>query len=281
MCLSKRANFCVHNATPSTTMPCFCEICIGKAFPVESVNRHVHRRNMHIYNANQACFLGVDPAFLATPRLHGTIYDVAVGRNYDDAHNATEKCVVKWVRRDHLHQCSMNHFYFTKQTCRMAAEIIAAFVRQICTRGYSILLNKPKVWKCDWRETLGERKVLVEPYLSNFEKFNSNSGWMCDSSRTYEKVAQALSHFSYAWSHHKLLLCDLQGTVEHNTIIFTDPSIHSLHAGQYGCTDRGRRGIRNFMEFHKCNRMCSHLPLPRDRKVFFHPTEATQSSCLE
>jgi len=237
--------------------------------------RSSESRRSKVFRENNASLLGVDPSFLNSPRLHGTVYDVAVGRNYD-GHKAGTKCVVKWVRSDHTGCDETNHFLATRRTCHVAADMISAFSKQTCTRGYTILLNKPNIWKCNSDASCGEKKVLVEPYLSNFQKLNSNSGWVKDSPRTYEKVAHALSHFSHAWSGGKMLLCDLQGAVVDYSIILSDPAIHSTHAGQFGCSDLGKDGIRNFMQFHKCNGMCSHLPLPEDRKILFHPVQSTR-----
>ena len=51
-------------------------------------------------------------------------------------------------------------------------------------------------------------KVLIEPWLPNFAKYNSNNGWKDESN----KSMQALSHFSYEYSDGKYLICDLQAS---------------------------------------------------------------------
>ena len=72
----------------------------------------------------------------------------------------------------------------------------------------SIKLNIPAVWEQDreYHSVVGQ-KVLVEPFIDSFQKFNSNSG-AADITAT---VAQALSHYSYHVSDGTELLCDLQG----------------------------------------------------------------------
>ncbi|KAI1334921.1 kinase-like domain-containing protein [Xylariaceae sp. FL0016] len=70
-----------------------------------------------------------------------------------------------------------------------------------------ILLNTPEIWL--YGDT--GRKCLIEPRIENFEKFNSNTGWIHPNSDPWSEVMQALSHFSYHNSHGQLLLCDLQG----------------------------------------------------------------------
>lgn len=52
---------------------------------------------------------------------------------------------------------------------------------------------------------------LVEPYIEDFEKFNSNSGWAPVTGNLWSDVMQALSHFSYHNSGGQYLLCSLQG----------------------------------------------------------------------
>lgn len=72
-----------------------------------------------------------------------------------------------------------------------------------------ILLNTPQIWEY---EVSGIR-ILVEPMIANFEKFNSNTGWADISGGAWSKAMQALSHFSYNNSGGQFLLCDLQGGV--------------------------------------------------------------------
>lgn len=70
-----------------------------------------------------------------------------------------------------------------------------------------IMLNTPEIWNAP-----NGRKSLVEPFIENFEKFNSNSGWAV-SGNAWCEAMQALSHFSYDMTGGRWLLCDLQGGI--------------------------------------------------------------------
>lgn len=62
----------------------------------------------------------------------------------------------------------------------------------------------------------------------------------------------------------KSLICDLQGVVdrEKKVLQFTDPVVHYFDVfqedkrGQYGRTDRGEKGISDFLKSHVCNGLC-------------------------
>lgn len=95
--------------------------------------------------------------------------------------------------------------------------------------------------------------------------------------------AQAFSHFSYVRSGGRLMVVDLQGTLEIHAdgsreFVLTDPAIHkkrnTFHRSfgltlNLGRTDRGRAGMRAFWETHVCNDACRLLGLrprqPRGR----------------
>jgi hypothetical protein len=72
-----------------------------------------------------------------------------------------------------------------------------------------IYLNTPAIWTY----VESKHKHLIEPMIENFEKFNSNTGWVSANGQAWGEVMQALSHFSYHKSGGQLLLCDLQGGV--------------------------------------------------------------------
>ena len=74
----------------------------------------------------------------------------------------------------------------------------------------TIRMNKPEVWVMTGGGREGQ-KVLVEPYIEEFTKFNSNTGWVGPDGGAWNDVLQALSHYSYHVSSGQFLLCDLQG----------------------------------------------------------------------
>jgi hypothetical protein len=71
-----------------------------------------------------------------------------------------------------------------------------------------IMLNTPEIW-ADLGS--GGKRALIEPFIENFEKFNSNTGWADVTGGSWSEAMQALSHFSYYSSRGRLLLCDIQG----------------------------------------------------------------------
>lgn len=70
-----------------------------------------------------------------------------------------------------------------------------------------IVLNQPEIWEY----ARGGKKTLVEPFIRDFQKFNSNTGWAPVTNNVWNEAMQALSHFSYHITGGQFLLCDLQG----------------------------------------------------------------------
>jgi len=114
----------------------------------------------------------------------------------------------------------------------------------------------------------------VEPFIESWQKFNSNSGWM-DDSTPWPRVMQALSHFSYHASSGRSVLCDLQGGVYSDGVVLTDPVILS-RARQYGVTDLGPEGISSFFARHECNEFCkSSWRKPKETCAYFPAQQGT------
>jgi hypothetical protein len=136
-----------------------------------------------------------------------------------------------------------------------------------------VRVNKPEVWT--FSEGIREgQKILQEPYIDNWQKFNSNTGWNTDDT-PWERVMQALSHFSYHDSGGQLLLCDLQGGVYSDGVVLTDPVVMSRDR-RFGVTDLGPEGISSFFSRYTRNEFCrNHWKLPADRTSYFRPTQGT------
>ncbi|UKZ61643.1 uncharacterized protein TrAtP1_002901 [Trichoderma atroviride] len=99
--------------------------------------------------------------------------------------------------------------------------------------------------------------VLCEPFIRDYRRFNSNTGWN-DTSNVWGRIMQALSHFSYHGSGGKHVLCDLQGgIISENKAVITDPVILSPNRA-YGVTDLGQSGIDNFFSQHVCSEYCRY-----------------------
>ena len=94
--------------------------------------------------------------------------------------------------------------------------------------------------------------LLVEPFIRDFQKYNSNSGWVVDEESFWNKYLQALSHFSYHSCGGNLTLCDIQGGTFNKGFALTDPVILSHFAGRYGQTDLGKNGLIIRSEWDKC-----------------------------
>lgn len=134
----------------------------------------------------------------------------------------------------------------------------------------TIRVNEPEVWK----SLTDNQKILVEPFIAQWEKFNSNTGWV-SGSQPWQLVMQALSHYSYHISGGNLVICDLQGGLYKNGAILTDPVVLS-RTRQYGPTDLGVNGISSFFSQHECNKFCkNNWSKPKDRKQYFIPSSGT------
>ena len=115
----------------------------------------------------------------------------------------------------------------------------------------SIKVNIPAVWTQSSGHLVGQ-KVLREPFIKNFKKFNSNSG----AADITAVVAQALSHYSYHASDGNEILCDLQGGQVGESYVLSDVVLMSK-TKKYGNTDLGVTGIENWMHHHRCTQFCS------------------------
>jgi hypothetical protein len=73
----------------------------------------------------------------------------------------------------------------------------------------TIRMNKPAVWTVTDGPRKGQ-KVLVEPFIENYVKFNSNTGWVGGDGGSWNELVQAISHYYHITSG-TLLLCDMQG----------------------------------------------------------------------
>jgi hypothetical protein len=125
------------------------------------------------------------------------------------------------------------------------------------TRAYMKFVDKTGVF------VMGEW-VLVEKFIDgNWEKFNSNSGWVGNS----ETSVQAFCHWTYHYSGGKYLFCDAQGARDHIGYYLTDPCIMSV-TKEYGITDLGSEGISIWFSNHTCNKFCQkHWLRPQFRST--------------
>ena len=136
-----------------------------------------------------------------------------------------------------------------------------------------VQVNIPEVWTFLAGHLTGKR-ILQEPFIENYQKFNSNTGW-ADTDTPWPRVMQALSRFSYHVSGGQFVLCDLQGGVYSDTVVLTDPVIVS-RSKQYGVTDLGPLGISSFFSNHVCNEFChANWSRPADQRRYHLPQPGT------
>ncbi|KAJ8605809.1 hypothetical protein CTAYLR_000553 [Chrysophaeum taylorii] len=194
------------------------------------------------------------------PFASGTFRDVYEGR-YTSGDRRGERCVCKVLKRGPV----FDEIYFRDdiRAVDVAIKIAAMFDRK------KIRVNKPSVWRCE----SGQRE-LVEPWIHNYEKFNSNTGWNSTVTSSWHLKMQALSHFSFHASGGELLLCDLQGGIYKHGVVLTDPVVMS-RSRSFGLTDLGPDGIRAFFDHHVCNCYCRHWLKPKRRIAATPPEQRT------
>lgn len=123
---------------------------------------------------------------------------------YTDGPRQGQECVAKIfitpsIFNDHYFQIEMAVVRRTQRIIEAwnAARII----------GMPVVLSVPAIWTF----TPNGGRMLVEPFIRNFQKFNDNSGRVYFQGSSWSDALQALSHFSYHYSHGQALLCDVQG----------------------------------------------------------------------
>lgn len=192
------------------------------------------RRN----NSSRATFQSYD---LDNPFESGTFRWVAKGE-YTIGDRAGEPCVCKWFKSG----TTLEEQFYADDI--KAVDRALKLIEEFNSRGIvdkSVILNIPQVWTFDHESgSMANTKVLQEPFIANYQKFNSNSGW-ADDGTPWPRVMQALSHFSYHISSGHYVLCDLQGGVYRDGIVLTDPAVLSRRK-EYGVTDLGPKGISTF-----------------------------------
>jgi len=149
-----------------------------------------------------------------------------------------------------------------------AIEIVDAF-NKAKKFGHVVQVCKPAVW----HQIDTKQRLLVEPFIVNFQQFNSNTAWVGPTD--WAKALQSLSHFSYHFTNGEMVLCDLQGAIEDEAVVLTDPVLNSRGL-QFGPTDLGPKGIENFFHHHVCTQWCdSSWQKPKVTARHFNPRKGT------
>lgn len=222
------------------------------------------------YNFSSKATYSIDA--LRNPFAQGAFRWVAMGE-YTHGSRAGQASVAKWFKSGAVF--SDDFFALDIKAVDRALDIVNRF-NQLGIVSKIIKINVPEVWrfddKCD--DEFSDQRVLTEPYIDNYEKFNSNSGWS-DDSDGWGEVMQALSHFSYHVSGGNYVLCDLQGGVYRREVVLSDPVILSRNR-EYGVTDLGPKGISSFFSQHECNGYCRpNWTRPAQAYQYFQPVPGT------
>ncbi|KAK3372650.1 kinase-like domain-containing protein [Podospora didyma] len=216
---------------------------------------------------------------LEYPFASGAFRWVAQGQ-YNRGDRAGQACVAKWFKTGGVF--SADYFTLDIKAVDKALEIVNRF-NDLSLIDKKVMINVPEVWTfqelpggedgrddSDW---VGQ-KCLQEPFIQNYEKFNSNTGWT-DDNDGWPEVMQALSHFSYHVSGGMYVLCDLQGGIYQTEVVLSDPVILS-RTREFGVTDLGADGISSFFSAHVCNDFCRpHWTRPANPTRYFRPVPGT------
>ena len=205
-------------------------------------------------------------------------FKVVYKGSYTQGERAGQPCVGKMLRDTDQDPYAASIFDQELEIVRKSQDILDKFN----AGGFvdrKVYLNEPEVWTFTAEATRGmaDKKILVEPMIDNFEKFNSNSGWVAPGQVPWSEVMQALSHFSYHTTGGGFVLCDLQGGAYRDGMVLTDPVVMSRDH-RYGPTDLGPQGITQFFEQHTCNHFCERFwtrPKPQRWKLDIQPTKGT------
>ncbi|KAF0746319.1 hypothetical protein AaE_008172 [Aphanomyces astaci] len=215
---------------------------------------------------------------MTQPFASGSFKTVYRGK-YADGDRQGKPCVLKLFRSGCVFQ--ERYFAHEAQVVGRALAIVDEFNTTDINQGHGqVWVNVPSLWtvQAGFGRPPGEL-ALVEPYIANIAKFNSNTGWT-NNSRNHCKWLQSLSHFSYHMSHRCVLLCDLQGGVYSRGVVLTDPVIMSP-SRKYGPTDLGDLGISTFFAHHTCTSYCDPNWLtPRDKNKYFTPVPGSTMQLL-
>jgi len=130
----------------------------------------------------------------------------------------------------------------------------------------------------------------IEHYIDGeYIKYNSNSGFVEDTTTHCRKTPQAFSHFTFERSGHGVVVVDIQGVGD----LYTDPQIHTASGDDYGDGNLGTKGMALFFHSHHCNDICTSLGLTmfdlspketqqlRGRVTRFHKTSETRVRGLD
>jgi len=110
-----------------------------------------------------------------------------------------------------------------------------------------------------------KRHMTMEKFIKGEYKKLSNNWAFVSTDAPEETVnyTQAFSHFSFEASKGWMMITDIQGVQNGDSILLTDPAIHCLDVLRFSDTNLSKAGMVKFFKRHKCNTICEKLGLPR------------------
>ena len=220
---------------------------------------------------NESCNATFRDDDLEAPFAQGAFGWVAKGR-YTLGPRQGQLCVTKWFKSGVVFED--DYFILDLKAIDKALEIVNRF-NDLEMINKTIKINVASIWTFEpqagqWAGS----KTLCEPFIYNYQKFNSNSGSFNDS-EAWGEVMQALSHFSYHVTGGFYVLCDVQGGIYQHEVVLSDPVILSRNR-DYGVTDLGPEGISSFFYQHECNNYCRpNWTRPARPAQYFRPVPDT------
>lgn len=200
------------------------------------------------YNNSEGATITLED--LDNPFAEGCFRYVAKG-TYTSGDRNGQPSVHKWFKTGGVFEA--DYFLLDIKAVEKALELVNRF-NDLKTVSKNIKINVPSVWTFSSSSRRAGQKVLTEPFIQGYQKFNSNTGWANDS-QVWGEVMQALSHFTYHVTGGQFVLCDLQGGIYQHEVVLSDPVILSRNR-EYGVTDLGPEGISSFFSQHRCNNYC-------------------------
>lgn len=222
--------------------------------------------------ANTSAQAEFDAKDLERPLASGKFRSVAKGRYISGLHEG-KGVIWKWFHSDT--KLESQYFHSNAKAIQKARDIVERF-NDLYPASRPVKINIPEILTFNRGEgRRGKKKVLQEPFLENFTKFNSNTGWCPSVMTRWGEFMQALSHFSYDTTGGNHVLCDLQGAVYRNSLVLSSPAILSRRR-EFGVTDLGAEGISSFFSQHECNSYCDQSwAFPIDAVCHFRVRDGT------
>ncbi len=161
--------------------------CAGCVHGHSSDNAAAQQSDSGRYNISNHAIIPLDA--LENPFASGVFRLVAKG-SYISGPRFGQACVVKWFNTGAVFE--NDYFALDIKAVHKALGLVNRF-NQLKILNKTVKINVPQVWILD--DAHGKwagQKVMCEPFIQDYQKFNSNTGWN-DNSQPWGQAMQALS----------------------------------------------------------------------------------------